>query len=388
MTAVGIIAEYNPFHTGHQWQIAEVRRRLGPDVPVIAAMSGNWVQRGDAAVLEKHSRAAAAVRGGADLVLEIPLTWATASAERFAQGGVGVLAAAGIADTLVFGSESGDLAALQRTADYLQSPAYFDALRAALKTGCSFAAARQQALDAAPGLPHWDTRTRPNDQLALEYLKALPGTGLRPMALPRCGAAHDGAAQDGIASASRIRSLLRDGADVSEWLPAGETIRPEETAFLERNERGVLTRLRTMTAEDFRALPDCGEGLEHRMVLAAREGCSLEEVCQLAKTKRYAYARIRRLAVRSLLGLTKADLAADLPYLRVLAMNARGQALLPAMKRTARLPILTRPAAVRQLGPKAVRCMELEARGTDLWQLCLAEPGPGGLEWKTGVRIV
>ena len=388
MTAVGIIAEYNPFHTGHQWQIAEVRRRLGPDVPVIAAMSGNWVQRGDAAVLEKHSRAAAAVRGGADLVLEIPLTWATASAERFAQGGVGVLAAAGIADTLVFGSESGDLAALQRTADYLQSPAYFDALRAALKTGCSFAAARQQALDAAPGLPHWDTRTRPNDQLALEYLKALPGTGLRPMALPRCGAAHDGPAQDGIASASRIRSLLRDGADVSEWLPAGETIRPEETAFLERNERGVLTRLRTMTAEDFRALPDCGEGLENRMVLAAREGCSLEEVCQLAKTKRYAYARIRRLAVRSLLGLTKADLAADLPYLRVLAMNARGRALLPAMKRTARLPILTRPAAVRQLGPEAVRCMELEARGTDLWQLCLAEPGPGGLEWKTGVRIV
>ena len=388
MTAIGIIAEYNPFHAGHQWQIAEVRRRLGADVPVIAAMSGNWVQRGDAAVLEKHSRAASAVRGGADLVLEIPLTWALASAERFAQGGVGVLAAAGIADTLVFGSESGDLAALQRTADYLQSPAYDAALRAELKTGCSFAAARQRALDAAPGLPHWDTRTRPNDQLALEYLKALPGTGLRPVALPRRGAAHDGAVQDGIASASRIRSMLQNGEDVSAWLPAEETIRPEETAFLERNARGVLTRLRTMTAADFRALPDCSEGLEHRMVQAARQGRSVEEVCQLAKTKRYAYARIRRLAVRSLLGLTEADFAAELPYLRVLAMNVRGRELLHAMKRTASLPILTRPAAVRQLGPEAVRCMELESRGTDLWQLCLTEPGPGGLEWKTGVRIV
>ena len=124
------------------------------------------------------------------------------------------------------------------------------------------------------------------------------------------------------------------------------------------------------------------------MVQAARQGRSVEEVCQLAKTKRYAYARIRRLAVRSLLGLTEADFAAELPYLRVLAMNVRGRELLHAMKRTASLPILTRPAAVRQLGPEAVRCMELESRGTDLWQLCLTEPGPGGLEWKTGVRIV
>ncbi|MCD8143805.1 MAG: nucleotidyltransferase family protein [Oscillospiraceae bacterium] len=387
MKAAGIIAEYNPFHSGHRWQMQELRRRLGEDTPVVCVMSGNWVQRGDAAILEKHDRAATAVRGGADLVLELPLTWASASAERFARGGVELLAATGVVDTLVFGSESENLPALEQAASYLRSADYQTALKAALKTGCSFAAARQRALDAAPGLTSWNTRTRPNDQLALEYLKALEGTGLRPLALPRRGAAHDGPEQDGVASASALRARLLAGEDISALLP-GCTIRETELASLRLNERGVLAALRTRKAADFLRLPDCSEGLEHRMERAAQQGHSIDEVCRLAKTKRYAYARLRRLVVWSYLGLTGEDFAPAPPYLRVLATNERGRALLHEMKKNASLPILPRPAAVRRLGPEALRHMELEARATDLWQLCRREPGPGGTEWTQGVRLL
>jgi predicted nucleotidyltransferase len=203
----GIIAEYNPFHRGHQWQIAELRRQLGEDTGVICAMSGNWVQRGDAALVEKHRRAAMALAGGADLVLELPLCWAVSSAERFAQGGVQVLQSTGLVDTLVFGSESGDLSALKQMAAYLTSPDYSQRLKAALKTGCSFAAARQIAMEQS-GLTTWNTVDAPNDQLALEYVKALIGTGVTPLAIRRKGAAHDGEEQDGIASASQLRQKI------------------------------------------------------------------------------------------------------------------------------------------------------------------------------------
>ncbi len=396
MQVAGIIAEYNPFHLGHHWQIETLRSRLcgaeqgqtGEEVAVVCAMSGNWVQRGDAAVAEMHLRAAAAIRGGADLVLEIPLTWATASAERFAQGGVGVLAATGVVDSLVFGSEGQELTTLERTARYLDSPEYAHALRAALKTGCSYASARQLALEQNPALAMWDTRTRPNDQLALEYLKALAGTDLTPVALPRLGALHDGAEQEGIASASALRKKLWRGEDISPWVPSGGSLAPEEQAFLHWNERGVLARLRTLEAEDFLRLPDCSEGLEQRMAKAAKAATSLEEFCTLVKTKRYALSRIRRLLVWSYLGLQEEDFPQQLPWLRVLAANRRGTALLHRMKQTATLPIVVRASSARQLGAEARHQMELEARATDLWQLCRRKPGAGGSEWTTSPVIL
>ena len=157
MTAVGIIAEYNPFHRGHAWQIGEVRRRLGADTAVAACMSGNFVQRGDFALLEKHARAEAALSGGADLVLELPTPWACAPAERFAQGGVAVLEAAGVVTHLAFGCECGDLEPLRTVAECLDSPAYHVLLRQFAGGGVTFAAARQAAHKSPPSytnLPH------------------------------------------------------------------------------------------------------------------------------------------------------------------------------------------------------------------------------------------
>ena len=145
MKTVGVIAEYNPFHTGHAWQLAELRRRLGGGTAVVCAMSGNFVQRGDFAIVRKHVRAEAAVRGGADLVLELPLPWATASAEAFARGGVEVLAGTGVVDCLAFGSECADTERLVRVADCLLTEDFAAALRQELARGDSFAAARMRA---------------------------------------------------------------------------------------------------------------------------------------------------------------------------------------------------------------------------------------------------
>ena len=129
MAVAGVIAEYNPFHRGHAWQLEELRRRLGTDVPAVACMSGNFVQRGDFALLNKHSRAEMALMGGVDLVLELPTPWAAAGAERFAQGAVAVLAASGVVTHLAFGCESGELAPLQAAAEGLEQAEYPEKLR-------------------------------------------------------------------------------------------------------------------------------------------------------------------------------------------------------------------------------------------------------------------
>ncbi|MBR7150147.1 MAG: nucleotidyltransferase family protein, partial [Oscillospiraceae bacterium] len=219
MAVVGIISEYNPFHLGHAWQIAELRRRLGADTAVVCAMSGNFVQRGECAIMEKHARAEAALHGGADLVLELPLPWAISSAESFAAGGVGVLAAAGVVDTLAFGSECGNGERLMRLAERLLSEEFSAALKARLGAGTSYASARAAAMRDLVG-DEAALLERPNDILGVEYCKAIQA-GKVPMsvlALERRGADHDGGAKDGFASASFIREKLRAGEDASDYL--------------------------------------------------------------------------------------------------------------------------------------------------------------------------
>lgn len=172
MRTAGIISEYNPFHRGHAWQICELRRRLGAETAVVCAMSGSFVQRGDFAVMRTHARAEAAVRGGADLVLELPLPWAIASAEGFAAGGVGVLAATGAVDTLVFGSECGDTETLKAVTAALESESFAAYLRQGLQEGVSFAAAREAAARKLLG-EKAAVLAQPNDILGVEYCKAI-----------------------------------------------------------------------------------------------------------------------------------------------------------------------------------------------------------------------
>ena len=377
METAGIVAEYNPFHRGHAWHIAETRRRLGGDAPVVCVMSGHWVQRGECALADKWLRAALALDRGADLVVELPTPWAMASAESFARGAVSLLAATGVVDVLSFGSETGELAPLEDAAAALDGPGYPERLRAALGRGLSFPAARQEAAGAA-------CLSAPNNNLGVEYLRSLRALGstIRPLTVPRQGVGHDGPAAGGFASASELRRLLRAGRgeEAAPYLTAPWS---GELADMQHIERAVLSRLRTMGEGDWAALPDGGgaEGLPSRLAKAAREAVSLEDFYTRAKTRRYPHARLRRLALAAFLGLRAAERPAAPPYVRVLGLGGRGRALLRKMKDTCPLPVIVKPAQARELDGPARTLFESEARYTDLYGLCFPTPRPCGGEW-------
>ena len=377
METAGIVAEYNPFHRGHAWHIAETRRRLGGETPVVCVMSGHWVQRGECALADKWLRAALALDRGADLVVELPTPWAMASAESFARGAVSLLAATGVVDVLSFGSETGELAPLEEAAAALDAPEYPEKLRAALGRGLSFPAARQEAAGAA-------CLSAPNNNLGVEYLRSLRALGstIRPLTVPRQGAGHDGPAAGGFASASELRRLLRAGRgeEAAPYLTAPWS---GELADMQHIERAVLARLRTMGEGDWAALPDGGgaEGLPSRLAKAAREAVSLEDFYTRAKTRRYPHARLRRLALAAFLGIRADARPAAPPYVRVLGLGGRGRALLRKMKDTCPLPVIVKPAQARELDGPARMLFESEARYTDLYGLCFPAPRPCGAEW-------
>ena len=398
----GIIVEYNPLHSGHLHLLRETRRRLGADTAIVCAMSGNFVQRGDFALLRKHQRARAAVESGVDLVLELPLPWAVSSAEAFADGGVQVLSAAGVVTDLAFGSECGAAEPLLELAGCLLSAEYAGELRRRLDSGRSYAACRQAAVTALLGPEKAALLESANNILGVEYCKALlrRRSGIRPLTVRRLGSVHDGALEPGAhPSASAVRALLRAGETeraLSLLPPAMGRIYEEEMAagrapvFAEVCERAILARLRTMTEADFAALDQGREGLCHRLYEASRTGATVEQVLSAAKTKRYAYARLRRMVLWAYLGLTPADVPAAVPYLRPLAANDTGRHLLSRMRRSAAVPVLTKPADVRTLGPEARRLRALEARATDLYTLAYPalSAALGGTEWREGPVIL
>ena len=258
MGVVGITAEYNPFHSGHLYQLQHIRCVLGEDTPIVAVMSGDFVQRGEAACFSKSARAEAAVRCGVSLVLELPLPWALSSAEGFARGAVGLLAAAGVVDVLSFGSESADRENLRRCAGALEDPAFPDALRSALSGGVSFPAARERAVTALAGEAAASMLRSPNDLLAVEYIRAAGALGFTPAFLPveRSGSTHDGPG-----SASSLRHRM---AEDDAWLgeippPAAEVFRREMAAsrgpvLPQALRLPLVSRLRERTLADFAAL--------------------------------------------------------------------------------------------------------------------------------------
>jgi predicted nucleotidyltransferase len=377
MRAIGIVAEYNPFHSGHRYHIEEIRHAFGEQVAIVCVMSGNWVQRGDAAILDKWTRARAALLGGADLILELPTVWAASSAEPFAEGAVSLLTATGIVSTLSFGSESGDLSPLQATADFLSTEAYTQALRRYLDLGQSYPLARQQAANDCLGSADAACLNTPNNTLGIEYLRAITrlNSPLTPSTILRQGASHDSTEKTAtFASASYLRQeMLGDRiSPLAPYLTQGDLDlwRPDRFASLSYGTRGVLARLRAMTRDDFLALPDCTEGLHNRLYKACHECNTLEELYAMVKTRRYTHSRIRRLVLWAYLGLTAADRPKSPPYLRVLGMTAQGQGLLKELKKRATVPILTKAAHARRLPEEGRRLFELEEQCTALYELC------------------
>lgn len=390
MKRVGVIAEYNPFHNGHAGQIAALRRGGAQSVAVV--MSGCFVQRGSPAVFSKFTRARAALEGGADLVAELPVPWAAAEADRFAEGGVFLLAALGC-DTLCFGAECGDAKPLAALAALLDEPGFDAELRARHAAGGGSLAQLRARLaeERLPGAAA--LLAGPNNSLGIAYLRAVRRLGLplQALALPREGAAHDAPlpARGTAASAGALRGriLAGDLAALRPYVPAKAFALYEKEAASGAvlDERAfslsLLTALRLGDAAAFARLPGAGgEGLPNLLARAAAQAASAAELYGLLKSKRYTHARLRRLALAAYLGLTD-DLPRLPPYLRLLGGGEAGLRELPGEAAGTAVPVSHSLARLARLPGDAGRIAALEARAGALWSLCLRRPRPASDEF-------
>lgn len=392
MSVAGIIAEFNPLHNGHAYLLSEAKKMASDGVIVV--QSGNFTQRGEPAILEKHRRAETALLCGADLVLELPLAFSVAGAQTFARGGVGILHALGLTDTLVFGSECGDIRKLQTAADALFDSVVEAEIRVQMQTGAPYASAREQAVRTVYGEETASLLQQPNNVLGIEYLRALRElhTTIIPQAVLRVGALHDSdETAGGFASGSALRKRIEAKEEITAFLPPPSAdilyaafrrgFAPAQYAKLDV---AVLAFLRKATAEDFSEVPDVSEGIENRILHAARISRTLTEVFDNAKTKRYSHARIRRIVLCGFLGVHRAD-TESIPYLRVLGFSERGKALLRRARETAKLPIVMRASDAEYLSASARHSFMLECRSTDIYNLTLPEIRPSGTEMTENV---
>ncbi len=358
---LGIIAEYNPFHNGHLYHLNKSKESTGSTYTV-AIMSGNFMQRGNTALLDKWSRAEAAIKAGVDLVIELPLIYSISSAENFANGAMKILDSLKVVDYISFGAESSNLDALQTCAKVLseEPKKYQSMLSLELNKGLSFPKARENALMMYLN----DIRTyanilsSPNNILGIEYLKSLENlkSTIKPILIQRFEAGyHDINYAGNIASATAIRNIVKNGGyDILRNLLPESTysilveniqnghIIPDLSVF----EKQIIYKLRSMDISEIANLPDVSEGLENGIKNAANSCNSIVEFLNIVKSKRYTSTRIQRILLYALLGITKKDMELSKkissPYIRVLGFNKRGRFLLSEIaKANPKLEIIT-----------------------------------------------
>lgn len=334
MKSVGIICEYNPIHLGHKKQIDRIRSEFGEDTSIICAMSGNFVQRGSPAIIDKTARAQAAVACGADLVLELPVTTALSSAEGFAAGGIRTLSS--VCDTLCFGAETARKESLLSAAQVLLQPEFSALLREELEKGDSFPAARQAAMKRM-GTDD-SVLSQPNDILAVEYCKAILSqqASLDIFPIHRQGSYHALSVDGENPSATAVRNLMLIAHNWKSCVPqpVRSILEGEPLHSTAAGEKAMLARLRTMTDAEFEALPYGSEGLWRKLMHACRRENTLEEILNATKSKRYTRSRLDRMVMCAFLGITAEDMAMEVPYTRVLAFSSRGRAVLKEAKKS------------------------------------------------------
>ena len=399
MSTAGIVCEYNPFHKGHRYHMDRTRQLLGEDTGIVCVMSGDFVQRGEAAIMTKFARAEAACRCGADLVVELPLPWSLASAERFAAGAVSILAALGV-DYLSFGAEDEEPERLSELAKLTMEPGFQASVREKLGSNAamSYPTARQLVLEDRAGESS-ELIGRPNNILAVEYLKAIYSQGVRmeTLTIRRVGSGHDEFGGGSLRSAADIRAMLERNEKVFVYMP------PESYAVLQResecgrllNDRrlldtAILSRLRLLKPEDFDALPDAADGAGRRLYSAVRTEGSLDAILTAAKTKRFTMSRLKRIVMCAALTVTAGMSDGLPPYVRVLAANAKGFGILNKAAETSPIPILSKPASVLRCADTVRDIFTLGADAHDLYTLGFETPEERkpGRDWRTSPKIV
>ncbi|MBR6761180.1 MAG: nucleotidyltransferase family protein [Oscillospiraceae bacterium] len=395
MKISGIICEYNPFHNGHLYHIQQTRKNGATHI--VAVMSGNFVQRGDVAVINKFERAKAAVKCGVDLVIEIPVAYSLSAAEIYAKGAMYLLKGLGCVHELSFGSECGDLQLLTNAVKASYSCSKRPELEELLKLGNSYPRALQILIRQTYGDEVSALFSSPNNVLAIEYLKAMIALRMKiqPFTVKR-HVPHDGINSNGnIASASLIRQIMENhNADFDELVPQVSSdalcacAATGMTARFENLERILLYRLRTATVEELSALPEVGQGLEHK-ILSARNETSLESMLMAIKNKRYPMARLRRILLHLLIGIRTEHIQTPPPYGRILALNERGRDILSAAKQAGTtLPYGTSLAKLSEINAACKACAELEAKSTAIYGLAQRTIASADADYKAMIGIL
>lgn len=389
MKVLGIIAEYNPFHLGHLYHLETSKKVTGAEY-VVCVMSGNFVQRGEPAIVDKWARAEMALKCGADLVIELPAVFSLSSAEFFALGGIKLLSQMGIVDFLCFGSEAGSLNKIEKVAQVLaHEPTELQKLiKHEMNKGVTFPAARANALKELLDEDIDQIVKEPNNILAIEYLKAIKilKSRLTPVTIKRIEAHYNSEDIRGkIASAKAIRKLVfstKNPKLIQEFVPAQAyrvILRSWKKGYFpvesEDFSQLIIGQLRKMNTSDLKEYLDVSEGLHNRISKAAYDSGCLEELIQKIKTKRYTQTRIQRILFQLMLGIKqhhikKASKKENPLYIRVLGFNTKGQKLLKQTKQKATIPIITKTAHLKQLKkPFIKKLLAFDILASDLYAL-------------------
>ncbi|MCC5465089.1 nucleotidyltransferase [Pelosinus baikalensis] len=358
MQAVGVIVEYNPFHNGHKWHIDAAKKRSGCPF-VIGVMSGNFVQRGEPAMFDKWKRAEMAIRGGVDLIIELPTVFAVRSAQYFAAGGIRLLHSLGIVSHVCFGAEHADLELLNKIATAANDVNIMNQMHINLQLGNTYASALGQALEKQYNIAG-NIISSSNNILAVEYLRAIKkfSPTLQPIAVTRqLSKYNDTTITSSFASATAIRQAIINHMTITDEIKMSVPETTSEILYdLLSQKRGpvtlsnfssiVLAQLRITSSKQLEKLPNVSEGLHYKIRDSSLLAANIEHLLALLKSKRYTYTRLQRILIHALLGATQDQLASfdkEGPlYARILAFNQNGRLLLKKMNQTNAIPLITK----------------------------------------------
>ena len=386
MAVTGVIAEFNPFHNGHK-HLLDHLKKLGENV--VCVIGDDFTQRGDIALVSKYDRARMALSCGADLCVLMPTPWSMSCANTFALGGMSILHSLGFVDNVAFGSECGDISTLFEISKIIHSEELSPIIDKELKSGKTFAAARQSAVNKMIG-KNAEILSNSNDNLATEYIYNAQKIGFAPdfLAIKRVGGMHDNhTPQNEFLSATAIREYVIKGniEAIKKYMPSSsyEILKKAyncgDFATIESLEDSILSYLRRFNAEDFAMLPEVSEGLENRIFEAVKNSVSLSECFEKIKTKRYTLARIRRIILSAYLGLDTTHLTSSVPYIKVLGFNKTGERLLKNANPS--VPLILRGADYQKLDGFAKTAFMVQSRAADLYAMAKKTKLPCGNEY-------
>ncbi len=391
---IAIVCEYNPFHTGHEYQIQRIREEFGVDSEIIGIMSGNFTQRGECAIADKYTRAKCAVLSGVNLILELPFPFSSLSAELFASAAVYIANSLGVVDYLSFGSEAGELAPLDAAADIMLTSDFERAVSeiTADKNKRALGYPEKMELALRGILPQETTPTLlPNNILAVEYIKALKRlkSKIMPHTIKRQGADYrsESIDENEHPSATALRnSLLKLDISALQYVPkTTQKIILDEIAEgnfpcdIAKISSAIISSFRLNSHVDPEKITDVGGGLYNRLLDKSYEAGDIDTLLRLAETKLYTRARLRRAILYSFLGVTSSEAHECPQYTQVLAMDNSGKSLLKKIRKVGKIPVLTKPSRTEGLSEQAKRQWERAFRADSVFQLTKPKSTDGRL---------